>query len=89
MINKTSIENNVDFLKYCIKTFILITKLFGAPWKYVPKESEFLSPLTLSCPHPWVVSTGLGGESQRELPVPTSYVPSFNQGPEFGLTVTF
>ena len=31
MINKTSIENNVDFLKYCIKTFILITKLFGAP----------------------------------------------------------
>ena len=88
MINKTSIENNVDFLKYCIKTFILITKFFGAPWKYVPKESEFLSPLALFCPHPGVVSTGLGGESQRELPVPTSYVPSLNQGPEFGLTVT-
>ena len=86
--DKTSIENNVDFLKYCIRIFILITKLFGAPWKFVPKESEFLGPLALSCPHPGVVSTGLGGESQRGLPAPTSYVPSLTQGPEFGVIIT-
>ena len=85
---QNDMENNVDFLKYCIKIFILIIKLYGAPWKFVPKESEALSPLALSCPSPGVVSTRLGGESQRELPVPTSYVPSLSQGPEFDLTVT-
>ena len=33
MMNKTSIQNNVDFLKYCINIFILITEFFGAPLK--------------------------------------------------------